>query len=52
MTVVVSDDDWYDYLKLLAFFFRQAGYQGLMVFVDELVNIYKIPNPLSRQYDY
>ena len=52
MTVVVSDDDWYDYLKLLAFFFRQAGYQGLMVFVDELVNIYKIPNSISRQYNY
>ena len=52
VTVVVSDDDWYDYLKLLAFFFRQAGYQGLMVFVDELVNIYKIPNSISRQYNY
>ncbi|MGI6222734.1 MAG: ATP-binding protein [Prevotella sp.] len=52
VTVIISDDDWYDYLKLLAFFFRQAGYQGLMVFLDELVNIYKIPNSISRQYNY
>ncbi|MGI6231636.1 MAG: ATP-binding protein [Prevotella sp.] len=52
VNVIISDDDWYDYLKLLAFFFRQAGYQGLMVFLDELVNIYKIPNSISRQYNY
>lgn len=52
VTVIISDDDWYDYLKLLAFFFRQAGYQGLMVFLDELVNIYKIPNAITRQYNY
>lgn len=52
VTVIISDDDWYDYLKLFAFFFRQAGYSGLMVFIDELVNIYKIPNAISRQYNY
>lgn len=52
MTVIIGDDDWYDYLKVLAFFFRQAGYQGLMVFIDELVNLYKIPNAISRQYNY
>ena len=52
VNVIITDDDWYDYLKLLAFFFRQAGYQGLMVFLDELVNIYKIPNSISRQYNY
>lgn len=52
VSVIISDDDWYDYLKLLAFFFRQAGYQGLMIFIDELVNIYKIPNAISRQYNY
>lgn len=52
VTVIVGDDDWYDYLKLMAFFFRQAGYKGLIVFIDELVNIYKIPNAISRQYNY
>jgi hypothetical protein len=29
VTVIISDDDWYDYLKLMAYFFRQAGYRGL-----------------------
>lgn len=50
--IVISDDDWYDYLKLLAAFLVQAGYAGLVVLVDELVNLHKIPNAVSRQYNY
>ena len=52
VSVIISDDDWYEYLKLFASFFRQAGYAGLMIMIDELVNIYKIPNSISRQYNY
>lgn len=52
VNVIITDEDWYDYLKLFASFFRQAGYQGLMVFVDELVNIYKIPNSVARNNNY
>lgn len=49
---IVISDDWYEYLKLFAVFFHQAGYQGMLVLVDELVNIYKIPNSITRQYNY
>lgn len=49
---IISDDDWYDYLKLFAVFLKQIGYSGLMVLIDELVNIYKIPNSITRQYNY
>ena len=52
VNIVITDDDWYDYLKLFASFFRLAGYQGMMIMIDELVNIYKIPNAISRQYNY
>lgn len=52
VNVIISDDDWYEYLKIFASFFRQAGYAGLMIMIDELVNIYKIPNSISRQYNY
>lgn len=52
VNIIISDDDWYEYLKLFATFFRQAGYTGLIIFIDELVNIYKIPNAISRQYNY
>jgi len=50
--IIISDSDWYEYLKLFATFFRQAGYAGLMIMIDELVNVYKIPNAISRQYNY
>lgn len=52
VSVIVTDEDWYDYLKLLALFFRQAGYSGLLVLIDELVNVYKIPHSVARQYNY
>lgn len=52
VNLIITDDDWYDYLKLFALFFRMAGYAGMMLFVDELVNLYKIPNAITRQYNY
>lgn len=52
VNIIISDDDWYDYLKLFAAFFRLAGYTGMMIIIDELVNIYKIPNSITRQYNY
>ncbi len=50
--VIITDDDWYEYLKLFASFLKGAGYAGLLVLIDELVNIYKIPNAITRQYNY
>ncbi|MBR3244595.1 MAG: ATP-binding protein [Parasporobacterium sp.] len=52
VNIVITDDDWYDYLKIFAYFLRQAGYSGLLILIDELVNIYKIPNSITRQYNY
>ena len=52
VTVIVTDDDWYDYLKLFAWFLVKAGYSGLFIMIDELVNIYKIPNAITRQNNY
>ena len=52
INLCISDDDWYDYLKIFACFLRQAGYAGMLILVDELVNIYKIPNAITRQYNY
>ena len=48
----ITDDAWYEYLKLFARFLVGAGYKGLVVLIDELVNLYKIPNATSRQYNY
>ena len=52
VSIIITDDDWYDYLKLFAVFFRLAGYTGMMIMIDELVNIFKIPNTITRQYNY
>ena len=52
VSLIITDDDWYDYLKLFASFFRMAGYAGMMIMIDELVNLYKIPNSITRQYNY
>ena len=52
VNIIITDDDWYEYIKLFAMFFRLAGYSGMMIMVDELVNIYKIPNAITRQYNY
>ena len=52
VNLIISDDNWYDYLKLFAVFFRLAGYSGMMIMIDELVNIYKIPNSITRQYNF
>ena len=50
--MIITDDDWYEHIKLFATFFRLAGYTGMMILVDELVNLYKIPNAITRQYNY
>lgn len=52
INMIITDDDWYDYLKIFAVFFRLAGYTGMMIMIDELVNLYKIPNAITRQYNY
>ena len=52
VNIVITDDDWYEYLKLFACFLKQANYAGMLILIDELVNIYKIPNAITRQYNY
>ena len=52
VSICIRDDDWYEYIKIFAMFLKQAGYQGLIVLVDELVNLYKITNSITRQNNY
>jgi len=49
---IIDDDNWYEYIKLLAVFFRLVGYRGFVVFIDECVNLYKIANRISRENNY
>lgn len=49
---IIDDDNWYEYIKLFAVFFRAMGYRGFVVFIDECVNLYKIANRISRENNY
>jgi hypothetical protein len=49
---MVTDKNWYNYLKLFASFFQLIGYKGLVIFFDEAVNLYKISNSVSRNNNY
>ena len=52
ISFAVNDETWYDFLKIFAVFLVSAGYKGLIVLIDELVNIFKIPNSITRQNNY
>ncbi len=52
VSVIIDDDNWYDFLKLWASLVRMMGYRGLIVFIDECVNLYKINHRVSRENNY
>lgn len=49
---IVDDANVYDQLKLLSLFVRQAGYSGLLVNLDEMVNLYKLSSQKARVSNY
>lgn len=49
---IISDAAIYDQIKLLARFCRLAGYNGLLICLDELVNLYKLANTQARNGNY
>lgn len=50
--VIIDDDTWYDYIKLLAKFVAEIGYKGLLVLLDEAVNLYQISTTVTREKNY
>lgn len=49
---IIEDSSVYDFIKLFAAFARAAGFSGLLVLLDEMVNLYKIHNLRSREANY
>lgn len=52
VSVIINDENWYDFIKLFAVLARKIGYRGLVVFIDECVNLYKITHRVSRENNY
>jgi hypothetical protein len=49
---IIDDASFYDHLKLMARFVRYAGFQGMFVMLDEMVNLYKLANTQARNANY
>ncbi len=49
---VIDDENWYNFIKLFAALSVRLGYSGFILFIDECVNLYKIPNRISREANY
>lgn len=49
---IINDAEIYDYLKLMGKFATLAGYRGLVVFLDEMVNLFKLSHSQSRSANY
>jgi hypothetical protein len=49
---IVDDATWYDHIKLLSSFVRMAGYDGLLVCLDEMVNLTELTNVQARAANY
>ncbi len=49
---IIDDQNWYEFLKLFALFVKRAGYKGLLIFIDEGVNLYKINHKQARDSNY
>ncbi len=52
INIIITDDNWYEYVKLFSAFLVGAGYKGMLMLIDELVNLYRIPTTVTRQYNY
>lgn len=48
----INDAKFYNSLKLYSILVRKAGYKGLLINLDEMVNLYKIPTSVSRKSNY
>jgi hypothetical protein len=49
---IIDDGSFYDHLKLLARLVRLAGFSGMFICLDELVNLYKLSNVQARNSNY
>jgi hypothetical protein len=49
---IITDETWYDSLKIFALFLVRAGYKGLFIMIDELAYLYNLHNRTTRQNNY
>jgi hypothetical protein len=50
--IIIDDETWFDFIKLMSSFVKQIGYSSFIMLIDEGVNLYKIPNSITRNNNY
>jgi hypothetical protein len=49
---IVDDATWYDHVKLMSRFVRMAGYDGLLVCLDEMTSLAQLASAQARAANY
>ncbi|MFX3674777.1 MAG: ATP-binding protein [Paenisporosarcina sp.] len=49
---IINDINYYEYIKVFSQFVKQIGYSGLVINLDEAINLYKITHPQTREKNY
>lgn len=49
---IINDDNWFDALKNMSELLLGIGYSGFVINFDEAVNLYKIPQSVTRERNY
>jgi len=49
---IINDNNYYEYIKVFSQFVKQIGYSGLVINLDEAINLYKITHPQTREKNY
>ena len=52
VSVIINDQNYYEFLKVICRFVVLAGYSGLIINFDEVVNLYKISIKTIRDKNY
>ena len=49
---IINDGDWFDYIKIWSEFFKKINYNGFLIMIDEMINIYRYRNSATRYNNY
>ncbi len=52
VNLIITDENWFDFIRLFADFVVKAGYAGLYVCLDELAALYELPSGAGREANY
>ena len=52
LSEIINDDNWFEYVKLFSFLFKKLGYNGFVIMIDEMINLYRCRRYDTRQKNY